>query len=116
MDCKATLNVRVLRLESGEQVLQLTIPTSSVHTNHNIESLADLLSHKPLPEIEVKVESLIRHSRLSQISLLLALRDWINHKLIPQHICDGILSQVPNEHDRRYFPIADDVKSMSKKE
>ena len=114
MDCKATLNVRVLRLGSREEIMQVTIPTSSAHTNHEINSLADLLSHKPLPEIEEKVESLVRHSHLSQISLILALRDWIKHELIPQHLSNGILSQVPNEHDRRYFPTAEDIKNISK--
>ena len=95
--------------------MQLTIPTSSAHTNHDTDSLADLLSHKPLPEIEEKVESLVRHSHLSQISLVLALRDWIKHELIPRHLRDGTLSQIPNEHDRRYFPTAEDVKNMSKR-
>ena len=115
MNCKATLNARLLRLESGEEIMQLTIPISSAHTNHDIDSLADLLTHKPLPEIEEKVESLIRHSHLSQISLILALKDWIKHELIPQHLRSGILSQVPNEHDCRYFPTAEDVKNMSKR-
>ena len=110
VNCKATLSVRVMRLDSGEEIMQLTIPTSSAHTNHDIDSLADLLSHKPLPEIEEKVKSLVRHSHLGQISLVLALRDWIKHELIPRHLRDGTLSQVPNEHDRRYFPTAEDVK------
>ena len=61
MNCKATLSVPVMRLDSGEEIMQLTIPTSSYHTNHNIDSLANLLSHKPLSEIEEKVESLVRH-------------------------------------------------------
>ena len=114
MDCKATLNVRLLRLNSGEEIMQVTIPTSSAHTNHDIDSLADLLTHKPLSEIEGKVESLVRYSHLSQISLILALKDWIKHELIPQHLRSGTLSQEPNEHDRQYFPTAD-VKYMSKR-
>lgn len=112
MDCKATMLVRLLKLGSGEEILQLTIPTASAHTNHNLDSIADLLSHKPLPEIEKKVESLVQYSHLSQISLLLAVRDWIKHELIPNHLRDGTLSQEPNEHDRRYYPTADDVKNM----
>ena len=86
-----------------------------MHTNHDIDSLADLLTHKQLPKIEEKVESLVRHSHLSQISLILALKDWIRHELIPQHLCSGRLSQVPSEHDRPYFPTAEDVKNMSKR-
>ena len=74
MDCKATLNVHLLQLDSGEEIMQLTIPTSSAHTNHYIDSLADLLTHTPLPEIEEKVESPVRHCHLSQISLILALK------------------------------------------
>ena len=60
MDCEATLTAWLLRLGSGEEIMQLTIPTSSAHTNHDIDSLADLLTHKPLPEIEEKVESSVR--------------------------------------------------------
>ena len=111
MDCKATLNVRLLCLDSGEEIMQLTIPTSSAHTNHDTDSLADLLTHTPLPEIEEKVESLVQHSHLSQISLILALKDWSKHELIPQHLHSGILSQVPSEHDRRYFPTAEGMKT-----
>ena len=44
-DCKATLNIHLLRLDSGEEIMQLTIPTSSAHTNHDIDSLADLLTY-----------------------------------------------------------------------
>ena len=46
--------------------------------------------------------------------MILVLNDWIRHELIP-HLRCGTLSQVPSEHDRRYFATAEDVKNMSKR-
>ena len=115
MDCKATINTRLIVLESGSQILEVKLPLPSAHTNHSPSSLADLQSHKPLPEIYAKVESLITHSHLSQISLMLALKDWINHELIPQHLQQGILSSKPSEYDWRYYPTSEDLKNMSRK-
>jgi hypothetical protein len=86
MECTATLNMHLIKLESGKEILQLGIPFPSAHCNHKITSFADLLSHKPLPEIEAKVDKLVRYSHLNQMSLMLALKDWINHELIPQHL------------------------------
>ena len=88
---------------------------ASAHTNHSPTSLADLHSHKPLPEVVKKVESLISQSHLSHISLMLALRDWINHTLIPDHLHQGILTAKPSEYDRRYYPTVEDVRNMSRK-
>ena len=115
MDCKATLNIHHLKLDSGDEVLEVTFPLLSAHTNHNPTSLADLQTHTPLPEIEAKVEALVSNTHLSQISLLLALRDWIKHELIPAHIQHGILTSSPSEHDRRYYPTAEDVQNMRRK-
>jgi len=55
----------------------------------------------------------VRHSRLSQISLHLALNDWIKNELIPEHIQNGILTQTPHELDRRYFPTSTDLRVMT---
>ena len=90
--CLMILDLLSHEMLQGEEIMQLTIPISSAHTNHDIDSLANLLTHTPLPEIEEKVESLVWHSHFSQISLILALKDWIKHELIPQHLCSGILS------------------------
>ena len=78
-------------------------------------SLPDLLTHKPLPEIERKVEALVRYSRLSQISLHLALNDWIRNELIPEHIQTGVILQFTHEHDYRYFPTSTDLRVMTRK-
>ena len=115
MDCKATVNVRLLKLDSGGEILHISFPMASAHTNHSPTSLADLHSHKPLPEVMKKVESLISQSHLSHISLQLALRDWINHTLIPDHLHQGILTANPSEYDRRYYPTVEDVRNMSRK-
>ena len=50
-ECKATLNVRLLNLETGKEVLVVHFPLPSAHDGHTPTSLADLHSHKPLPEI-----------------------------------------------------------------
>ena len=55
------------------------------------------------------------HLHLSHISLTLALRDWINHTLIPDHLHQGILTAKPSEYDRRYYPTVEDVRNMSRK-
>ena len=115
LGCKAFLRVRLLVTEEGEQILELSVPKYSAHCGHNVGSLLDLLTHKPLPEIGKKVEALVRHSRLSQISLHLAVNDWIRNKLIPEHIQNGTILQFPHEHDRRYFPTSTDLRVMTRK-
>ena len=69
----------------------------------------------PYTEVMKKVESLISQSHLSHISLQLALRDWINRTLIPDHLHQGILTANPSEYDRRYYPTVEDVRNMSRK-
>ena len=115
MDCKATLNVRLLTMDSGDEMLQICFPLASAHTNHFPASLADLHSHKPLPEVREKVELLISHTHLRQISLVLALRDWTKHQLIPDHLKKGILTAEPSQYDKRYYPTVEDVRNMSKR-
>ena len=79
-ECKATLNTCLMELESGDQILYLSFPLSSAHTGHSPSSFADLHSFKPLPEIVSRVESLVSNSHLSQISLMLALKEWVNKR------------------------------------
>lgn len=115
MDCKATITIRLLKTDCGDQLLEVTFPMRSAHTNHSPASLADLHSLKPLPEVIEKIESLITHSHLSQISLMLALRSWIREELIPKHIQENILKDKPSEYDRRYYPTVEDVRNISRK-
>ena len=68
-------------------------PVASAHTNHSPTSLADVHPHKPVLEMMEKVESLISHSHLNQISRKLAVQDWIYCNLIPENLQQGILSQ-----------------------
>ena len=74
---KASINSWFLTLESGDQILHVSFPLSSAHTGHTPCSIADLHSFKPLPEIVSRVESLVTHSHLSQISLMLAVKEWV---------------------------------------
>ena len=112
--CKATLNARLLKLETGKEVLIVNFPLLSAHDGHTPDSLADLHSHKPLPEIIARVESLVCNSHLSQVSLMLALKEWVNQELIPQHMRQGLLLNRPSEYDRRYFPTVEDLRNMKK--
>ena len=82
LGCTASLRACLLSTEKGE-ILEVTVPRYSAHCGHDVGSLPDLLTHKPLPEIEKKVEKLVRHSRLSHTSLHLALNHWIKNELIP---------------------------------
>ena len=108
MGCNATINICLLNLHDNE-VLQVMLPLLLAHTNHSHKSLADLHSHKPLPEV-----ILICHSHLSQISLMLTLKNWVNHDLIPHQLQQGILTSRPAEYDRRYYPTVEDVRNMSR--
>ena len=75
-----------MKLESGDQISHLSFPLSSAHTGHTPSSIADLHSFKPLLEIFSRVESLVTHSHSRQISLMLAVKEWVNQELIPRHL------------------------------
>ena len=96
-------------------MLIVNFPLLSAHDGHIPDSLADLHSHKPLPEITARVESLVCNSHLSQVSLMLALKEWVNQELIPQHMRQGLLLNRPSEYDRRYFPTVEDLRNMKKR-
>ena len=115
MNCKAAIHARLLRTVSGLEMLQITFPLVSAHTGHTPQSLADLQAHKPLPELQIKLESLITHSHLNKVSLMLALQDYIDHDLIPEHLRQGKITSVPSVHDRRYHPTQEDIRNMSRK-
>lgn len=112
--CTATLNLRLLKLECGE-VLDITFPLPSAHSGHSLKSFADMHSFKPLPEVTARVESLLCNSYLSQVSLKLSLNEWVNKELIPRHIKQGILEDIPSEYDRHYHPTIQDLRNMTKR-
>ena len=92
----------------------MSFPLSSAHTGHTPYSIADLHLNKLLPEIVSRVESLVIHSHLSQISLMLAVKEWVNQELIPRHLQQGVLTTRPSEFDRRYFPTVEDLRNMTR--
>ena len=98
----------------GEEMLDITFPLPSAHSGHSLKSPADLHSYKPLPEIIARVESLVCNSHLSQVSLKLALREWVQKELIPEHMKQGVLVEIPSEYDRRYYPTVQDLRNMTK--
>ena len=112
--CTATLNVHLLKLNDGDEILIINFPLQSAHLEHSLNSIADLQSHKPLPEIVSRVESLVCNSYLSQMSLKLALKEWVNKELIPDHLKKGQLNNKPSEYDRRYYPTVQDLRNMTK--
>ena len=114
LGCTATLWAWLLSTEKGE-TLEVRVLRYSAYCGHNVGSLPDLLTHKPLPEIEKKVERLVRHSRLSQTSSHLSLNNWINNELIPEHIENGIPTHMPHKHDQWYFPTSADLRIMTRK-
>ena len=44
MGCKTTLNVQLLNLDCGSELLHISFPVAFAHTNHSPTSLADLHS------------------------------------------------------------------------
>ena len=46
---------------------------------------------------------------------MLALKEWVNQELIPEHLCQGLLSNRPSEYDRRYFPTMEDLRNIKKR-
>ena len=46
---------------------------------------------------------------------MLALKEWVNQELIPQHMRQGLLLNRPSEYDRRYFPTVEDSRNMKKR-
>ena len=60
------------------------------------------------------MESLVSNSYLSQVSLKLSLKEWVNKELIQQHIKQGILENKPSEYDRHYYPTTKDLRNITK--
>ena len=46
---------------------------------------------------------------------MLALKEWVNQELIPEHLRQGLLSDRPSEYDRRYFPTVEDLRNIKKR-
>ena len=46
---------------------------------------------------------------------MLALKEWVNQELIPEHLRQGLISSRPSEYDRRYFPTVEDLRNIKKR-
>ena len=115
LGCQATIQTKLIQLQSGETVLEVRIPPLNVHlTTHDPQSIFDQLSHEPLPEIEEKVNSLVGGACLTQMALILAIRDWVKKELIPRHLPEGVIMKPPSDYNRAYFPTKEDIRSMTK--
>ena len=54
------------------------------------------------------------NSYLSQVSLKLSLSEWVKKELIPQHIKQGIIEDIPSTYDRHYHPTVQDLRNITK--
>ncbi len=97
-----------------EEILHVTFPLPSAHSGHSLKSLSDMHSYQPLPEVMERVESFVSNSYLSQISLKLALQEWVTKELIPFHIQKGILDSIPSEFNRHYHPTTQDLRNITR--
>ena len=102
---------KLIQLSSGQTVLEIRIPSLKAHlATHDPKSIFDQLSHEPLPEIEEKVYSLVQGACLTQMALILAVRDWVKRELIPRHLQEGQITEAPSEYSRAYFPTKEDIR------
>ena len=114
--CKASVQVRLLNVSNGIQVLEIQVPMISAHLPaHNPSSVTDQLTMKPLPEIEEKVVELVQESFLNQRALRLSLKTWVEKELVPKHLNTGVIASKPSDYNRAYYPTAEDVRVMVKK-
>ena len=116
LGCQATMHTKLLQLSSGQMVLEVQIPTLKTHlSTHDPKSIFDELSHEPLPEIEEKVYSLVQGAYLTQMALILAVRDWVKKELIPKHLREGVITTAPSDYSRAYFPTKEDIRYMARR-
>ena len=114
--CKASVQVRLLNVSNGMQVLEIQVPMMSAHLPaHNPSSVTDQLTMKPLPEIEEKVAEFVQESFLNQRALRLSLKTWVEKELVTKHLNTGVITSKPSEYNRAYYPTAEDVRVMVKK-
>ena len=78
---------------------------------HNVGSLADQLTLKPLEEVKEKVGKLVHDTFLTSKSFLKA---WVQKELIPKHIAEGIIIEAPSVPNRAHYPTNDDIRVISR--
>ena len=111
--CQATVQTKLVQLSSEETVLEIRIPSLQVYlATHDPKSVFDQLSHEPLPQIEEKVYSLVQEACLTQMVLILAVRDWVK-ELIPRRLQEGKITEAPSQYSRAYFPTNEDIHSVA---
>ena len=116
LGCQATMHTKLLQLSSGQMVLEVQIPTLKTHlSTHDPKSIFDELLHEPLPEIEEKVYSLVQGAYLTQMALILSVRDWVKKELIPKHLREGVITTAPSDNSRAYFPTKEDIRYMARR-
>ena len=75
LGCKASVQTKTLELGNGQQILQVNVPTTAAHLPaHNVGSLADQLTLKPLQEVKDKVGELVRDTFLTSKALKISLK------------------------------------------
>ena len=92
MDCRLTLNVNLLKVDSGDPILHVFFSWSLLNTNHSPKYLADLHLHETLPEVTEKVSYNYFLITLTKSTSQPCLWDWINHELLPVQLQQHILT------------------------
>lgn len=49
---------------------------------------------------------------INRLTLKLVLDDWIQNELIPRHLCEGVISQPPNQFNRAYYLTKSDLQNL----
>ena len=113
--CEAAIHLRLLRIARGMEILEVKVPMGTAHS-HDLSSVADQICLKPLQQLEAKVSELVRDSLLNQRALRMALKTYVDNELIPMHVETGVIDKQPSLYNRAYYPNAEDIRVMVKKQ
>lgn len=113
LGCNASIHVRLLNISNGDQILEIKFPLEAAHLpTHTVSSIMDQLTLKPLSVIENKVAELLQECLLNRKALVMCLKTWVQKELIPEHMKSGILTSVPSEYNRAYYPTNAEIRVM----
>ena len=113
LGCPARIHLRLLNVSNGMEILEIKVPLLSAHLSaHTPFSIKDQLTMKPLTEIEQKVTELVQECFLNHRALRALLKSWVEKELIPAHIERGVLTELPSQFNRAYYPTKADIRVM----
>ena len=104
-NCPAEMCTRLLVTKSGLSLLEVSIPSISLHKGHDPTSVTDKLCQRMLPEVEEKLRSVVTEAHLHNLNLKLVLKDWVKNQLIPKHKREGIIQETPTSTTGAISPL-----------